>query len=191
VIQQSLVLRAWIYTDQGDFPHAAAMLSEVEPRLRRRFPPRHLALGSFASYQSMLAAARGDLPSALQLANEALSTVEAWFKTHGSDDRFVAILLTRRADVEFQSGRVDEAVADAERASRLSRSDVPPGAFLSTAGRADLMLGRALQAKGRGDEARAAVRSALEHLQSSLGLEHPDTQSARRFLALETSGRSK
>jgi tetratricopeptide (TPR) repeat protein len=161
------------------------MLSEAEPRLRGRFPPGHLALGSFASYQSMLAAARGDLPTALRLANEALSMVEGWFKTHGSDDRFVAVLLTRRADVELRSGRVDEAVADAERASRLSRSDLPAGAFLSTAGRADLILGRALQAKGRGDEADAALRSALEHLQRSLGPEHPDTRSAQQLRALD------
>jgi tetratricopeptide (TPR) repeat protein len=124
----------------------------------------------------MLAAARGDLPSALRLANEALSTVEAWFKTHGSDDRYLAILLTRRADVELRSGRVDDAVADAERAARLSRNDLPPGAFLSTAGRADLMLGRALQAQGRREEARAALRAAVEHLESSLGADHPDTE---------------
>jgi len=44
-----------------------------------------------------------------------------------------------------------------------------PGSFSSDLGRAYLALGRALQAQGKGEEARTAFRSAAEHLQNALG----------------------
>jgi hypothetical protein len=36
-------------------------------------------------------------------------------------------------------------------------------------------------AQGKTDEARAAARTAVEHLQSTLGPDHPDTRSARQL----------
>jgi hypothetical protein len=38
VVNQSLLLRAGIYRDQGNVARADAMLSEVEPRLRKSLP---------------------------------------------------------------------------------------------------------------------------------------------------------
>jgi len=42
-------------------------------------------------------------------------------------------------------------------------------------------FGRALQAQGKRDEARAAFRSASEHLQTTLGPDHPNTHIARQL----------
>jgi len=39
----------------------------------------------------------------------------------------------------------------------------------------------ALHAQGKRDEANSAFRSAAEHLQSTLGPNHPDTRSARQL----------
>jgi hypothetical protein len=41
-----------------------------------------------------------------------------------------------------------------------------------------LTLGRALKAQGKHAEARAAFRSAADHLRSALGSDHPDARSA-------------
>lgn len=56
-----------------------------------------------------------------------------------------------------------------------------PGVFSSYLGHAYYTLGPALQGQGKSEEARAAFRSAVEHLQATLGPGHPDTRSARRL----------
>lgn len=61
------------------------------------------------------------------------------------------------------------------------QSAAPPGAFSAYAGSTYLNLGRAVQAQGKTDEARAAFRSAAEHLQTTLGPDHPDTRTARQL----------
>ena len=48
-IYQSLQMRALIYIEQRDFTRAATMLAELEPRLRRSFPPDNLWFGVLAS----------------------------------------------------------------------------------------------------------------------------------------------
>jgi Tetratricopeptide repeat len=56
-------------------------------------------------------------------------------------------------------------------------------------GRAYLTLGRALQAQGKRDESRAALRSGAEHLQNALGPDHPDALAARQLAELDTKDR--
>jgi hypothetical protein len=51
--------------------------------------------------------------------------------------------------------------------------------FSSNTGRAYLCLARALDSQGKHDEAKAAFRSAAEHLQNTLGADNPDTANAR------------
>jgi len=46
-----------------------------------------------------------------------------------------------------------------------------------------LALGRALQAQGKPNEARAAFASAVEQLKPSLGEQHPATRSAQQLAA--------
>ena len=77
-----------------------------------------------------------------------------------------------------------EVEADAARALEQFRAAVQPGTFSSYVGAAYLKLGAALQAEGKTDEARAAFRSAAEHLQATLPPDHPDTRNARQLAGL-------
>ena len=185
VINQSLLLRALIYCDQRDLTRAAAMLLEVEPRLRRTLPPGHYAFSSLASEQSLIALARGDPRTALRLADQALVIDEAAIKAGGQGAGALPIVLIRRSAVELEVGRPDQAAADAARALSLLQASTQPGASSCNLGRAYLTLGRALQAQGKHDEARAAARSAVEQFQSTLGPDHPDTRSARQLAQAE------
>ena len=49
---------------------------------------------------------------------------------------------------------------------------------------AALALGRALRSQGKPEEARRAFRSALFHLQTTVGLDHPDTRTASHLAEL-------
>jgi len=184
VIGQSLLLRAQIYMDQGDLQRAAAMLDEVEPRLRKGLPAGHIAFGSLASSRALLAQAHGDLHAALDLSNDAVAISEAAVKAGRVGGDYLPTFLVRRSDVELQLGEPGRAEDDATRAMGLLQASAQLGAFSSTRGRAYLTLGRALQSQGKLGEAHAAFHSAAEHLQSTLGPDHPDT---RRALLLAES----
>src|SRR4029453_4185390 len=115
VINQSLLLREYIYRGQGDLNHAAEMLAEGEPRLRKALPPGHLAFSAIVSQRSMEAQARGDLKEALALANQSLGMVEAAAKTGGGAAAYIPSELIKRADIEIQMHQTEPAVADARR----------------------------------------------------------------------------
>jgi non-specific serine/threonine protein kinase/serine/threonine-protein kinase len=185
VVSQSLLLRALIYKDQGRLPDAAAMLAEVEPRLGRSLPAGHIAFATFASDRALIAEARGDLQAALNLSGEAIAIAEAASKARRIGGDYLPTFLTRRSDVHLQLHRPQEAAEDATRAVSLLEAAARPRTFSSTLGRAYLALGRALLAQGKRDEAHTAFRSAVEHLQSALGSDHPDTRSARQLAGLD------
>jgi serine/threonine-protein kinase len=178
VIGQSLLLRSMIYFDRGDLSQATAMLDEVEPRLRRGLPPGHIAFGSLASDRALIAQAQGDLQSALDFSNTAVAIAEAAMKAGRLGGDYLPVFLARRAGVELQLGRSDQAEADASRGLSLSQASAQVRTFSSTLGRVYLALGRALQAQGKADEARSAFHSAAENLQDALGPDHPDTRTA-------------
>jgi hypothetical protein len=75
---------------------------------------------------------------------------------------------------------VEEARADAVRALALQQADVGTNFLSSLIGRAHLVSARALRAQGQLDQARAEYASALEHLEPTLGKDHPDTLEAAR-----------
>ena len=113
VIGQSLLLRAQIYMDQGDLQRAAAMLDEVEPRLRKGLPAGHIAFTPhIASSRALLAQAHGDLQAALELSTEAVTLSEAAMKTGRLGGDHLPTFLLRRSDVELQLGYPDRAEAD-------------------------------------------------------------------------------
>ena len=178
VIGQSLLLRAQIYMDQGDLQRAAAMLDEVEPRLRKGLPAGHIAFGALASSRALLAQAHGDLQAALELSTEAVTISEAAMKAGRLGGDYLPIFLARRSDVELQLGHPGRAEADAARGLSLLQASSQQGTFSSTMGRAYLTLGRALQSQGKRSEASTAFHSAAEHLQNTLGPDHPDARSA-------------
>jgi hypothetical protein len=78
----------------------------------------------------------------------------------------------------MQLHMVEEARADAVRALALQQADVGMNFRSSLVGRAHLVFARALHAEGHLDQAREEYASALEHLEPTLGKDHPDTLEA-------------
>lgn len=185
-IYHALNTRALIYIDQHDFKRAASMMAELEPIALRVLPPGHYWLGSLASTQALLASGKGDFKTAQLLADRSVDIVESASKAGKAGSDFLPIALVRRATVELASGRPDRASADAERALTLLKSASSSDEYSSVIGGAYLILGRAMQAQGKRDEANAAFRSAAEHLQNTLGADHPETRSALQLASLNT-----
>jgi serine/threonine-protein kinase len=178
-ISQSLLERARIYRERRDFARAAAMLAEVEPRLRESLPPGHYAFAALVSERSLLALEQGDFPAASRLADLAVEIDEASIKAGGEGAFHLPTALVRRARVQLAAGKPAESAADATRAVDLLRKGAPPDSRSSNLGSACLALGRALDAQGKHEEAQVAFQSALENLESTLGPDHPEARAAR------------
>jgi len=186
VVNQSLLLLARIYRDQGNLARSEAMLAEVEPRLRKALPPGHIAFATVASEHALLDSARGDLASALHQADQALAiTTASTVAGHGGGD-YVPYLLIVRSDIERELGRTDDAAADATQALGALQKVAEPGAYSNALGHAYYSLGRALQRQGKSADARNAFSSAAEHFQNTLGANHPDTLTARQMATSAT-----
>ena len=183
-VNQSLLERARIYRDEGDLDRSGAMLAEVEPRLRRSLPPNHYAFAVLKAEEAQNKALRGDLKTALRLADEAVAIDEASMKSVGQGSDALATLLYVRAAIEMKGGNPDRAVADASRAIKLVEEAAEPGTFSTQLARCYLALGSAVDFEGKHDEARAAFRTAAENFQQTLGPDHPDTRNARRLAEL-------
>jgi serine/threonine protein kinase len=188
-IYQSLLMRARIYRDQHDLARSDVMLAQVEPRLRRGLPAGHFAFASLASERSLNALAKGDVPAAMRLADQAVMIDEASIKARGEGAVPLRNLLIRRSTIELAAHRPNDAAADAARVVSLLQASAEPGTFSCTMGRAYLALASAFEAQGKRDEARAAGRSAAEQLQNTLGPDHSETRSARQLAELETQPR--
>jgi serine/threonine-protein kinase len=182
VMSQSLLRRAEIDRSRGDVNHAADALSELETRWRRIYPAGHIAFASLASQHSLNAQARGELQPALDLANQGVTIAEQSIKRGGSGSDFLPVLLVRKSEIELQLQRPTDAIADARRALDMLQRPDEARVLNVRAGRAWLALGRALRTDDKRDDARAAMRSALEHFQDALGPDHRDTRIARQLM---------
>jgi serine/threonine-protein kinase len=191
VVNQSLLERARIYDDQHDPTRAAAMIAEVEPRLRKDLPPGHYAFAAVASEHARIEAERGNAESALRYADQAVNVMEAVAKSGKGGGQFVSGVLDRRATAELGVGRRSEAEADAARALRMFQKTAQPGAPSRIVGRAYLILSRALAAEGKDREAQIVARSAVEHLVPTIGPDHPDTLAARQLAGLDSAHQVK
>jgi tetratricopeptide (TPR) repeat protein len=146
VINQSLLVRGSTYRERGDLARSREMFDAVEPRLRAHLPPGHIAFASLASERALLAQAAGDLPSALDYANDALALATASIQNGGQGREYIPVILTRKAGIELQLGHADAAAADADRAVALLAPTVEPGGTSLTLTRATEMRDRARQA---------------------------------------------
>jgi serine/threonine protein kinase/tetratricopeptide (TPR) repeat protein len=181
VVNQSLLLRATIYRQQGDVARSMAMLDEVEPRMRQALPAGHPAFGSILLERGLTAQAGGDVEAALRLIDEAYAIAEAARLSGGSAD-YAPRVLIRRAEVRYEAGRPSEAEADARLALDRLGAVLPPEALSTFRADAYLALGRALKAQGKNVEGDAALAEALRHLLSALGPDHPRTIELRGIL---------
>jgi serine/threonine-protein kinase len=183
VANQSLLVRAAIYREQGRLSRAAEMLAEVGPRLERTLPAGHVAFAALALEQGLLAQASGDSRAALADLDKAVAIAEA----SPQGPSLMSTLLLGRSASRLAAGRPDDAGADAARALEQQARD--PGASSSRLGRAFLALARARRSQGRVEEAQRAAASAFEQLLPSLGAGHPDTREARQLATIEAPDR--
>jgi serine/threonine protein kinase len=189
VMGQSMLERARIATAQHKFTAASAMLSEVEPLMRKHLPATHYAFANLAADQSAIAMGEGDTALALKLANRAVEIGEIGLKASGQGAFAFPGFLTRRSAVALAAGNLDLAVADSNRALALLLPKAEPGSFTNKIGYAYLAQARALDAQGKHDDARSAARSAFENLEKSLGPDHPETLGAQQLAGLAAASR--
>ena len=189
VVNQSLLVQSAIYRAQGDLERATHSLSELEPVLKSSLPPGHIGFASLASARALISQAQGQPQAALELANQAVAIAEDSLKKGRESTGYLPVFLTRRSELQLQLSHQQEAVEDARWALRLLLEQIQPGTFSVYLGRAYLALGRALQAQAKRDEAREALRSAVEHLQTTVGADHAETRTARQLAELESQVR--
>ncbi len=178
LLDQADLLKARMYADNHEYERAAELMTQVEPRLRKKFPPNHYAFAALASDRSRLALAAGDFQKALHLADTAIGLDEASIRNIGECAAFIPILLIRRSNVELKAQRLQQAEADARHALRLLSAQSESGMHSSNIGRAYLVLAISLRDQGRWGEARDAFQSAFQNLQDTLGSLHPDSKAA-------------
>jgi eukaryotic-like serine/threonine-protein kinase len=189
VMGQALMERTHIAIAQHQYAQAAAFVSELEPIMSKYLPPTHYAFANLAAIRSALAQGQGNLPLALQYANQAVEIGEAGLKAGRTGAFAFPTDLQRRSAVELASGNPQQALVDADRALDLIRTKEQPGTFTFRLGYAYMNRARILESLGRDDEARQAARSAFEHLQKSIGPDHPDTIAAQQLAGLSASPR--
>ena len=181
VVNQSLLARARIYLTQHNLPRAEAMLAQVEPRLRKALPPGHYAFAAIFSDRGLIAMENHDLPSALRFTDEAIATIQAAVKAGGEGAFNLPELYIHRSSIDLALGHTGEAEADAAHALAALQPEMRPGDISSKLGHVYLAQARALAAENKPAQARAAAALALAQLQSSIGADHPDTQSAQKL----------
>ena len=188
LLDQTDLLKARLELDGGHLSHASELLEEVQPRMRSKLPAQHYAFAALASDKSNLALATGNIPTAMELADQAIDIDDASIRKIGQCAAFMPTLLVRRAFIEVQARREDLAISDATKAMTIMRAEMQPGAHSSNMGRAYLAQALALKATGRGKEARTASQKALENLKDTLGSNHPDTRRASLLACNESMG---
>jgi serine/threonine-protein kinase len=183
---QALFHRARIYRAQKDLARADEMLSDVELQLRQHLPAGHFAFAILAIEQALNAQTKGDFQRALQLADQSSALMESSANKGGGTVYYLGKCLVSRSGIELQLGRASQAVADASRALPMLEQASVQGSSSADVGHAYAALGRALQVQGRVDEAHAAFRSAAEHLEKTLGPDHPDSRAAHQLASLSS-----
>lgn len=178
VTNQALFLRGRLLLAKGDLRRAAELLADVERQSKRMYPASHVTIIALTSEQALLAQARGQLDEAATLVDRAVAMAEA--NPHAR--YLLTRALLRRSALASQMHRREAATADATRAVAVEVERAEPGSPSCYVGWAYLALGRALSAQRKPDDAKAALASALEHLEPTLGEGHPDTRTARQLL---------
>ena len=183
VINQTLLRLARVYRAQHDYARSIATLDEVEPRLQSALPPGHYAFAALASERSQTLELEGETVRALELSNRAIRICEEAARQGKTCEQFLPSLLRHRASVETALKQFAPAERDARRALELLLQRARPGEFSQSTGLAYLTLARCLTAQGSDTEGRAMAQQAADQLEKSVGVDHPDTRSARDLAA--------
>lgn len=183
---QAILHRAQILRLQREFAESSAALARVAAILHPALPPGHIAFALIDSERALVADATGDGQTAMRLANEAENTAQAVAKRNPGAGDYIGLILLQRAQIDLDAGYSNQALTDASRALQILQKAAIPGSSSAGVGHAYLIMGRALQAQGKADQARAAFRSAAENLEGALGPGHPDSRAARALAGVST-----
>ena len=175
------LLQVWMFAGAHAFAQATRLVDELEQRQRKRYAPEHYVFAELSLVRANIALGRGDLSSAAHFAKEAVELDEASIRRIGQCAALLSSLLVSKSGIELKSGQREEAANDARRAIKLLEDREDPSILSSNVGRAYLALALALEAEGKPDEAQVAARKAYANLQTTLGSDQPDTQSARQL----------
>ena len=180
-LQNALFQLAEVYRAQSDLSRSDKMLAQLGEVLRRALPPQHVTFGYLALELAQNAQAAGNRQKAMEYANQAVAIAQAWKKNTHSSGFYEGTFLIIRSTILLKSNRVEDALADADRAIPILQQVAIPGSSSSDVGLAYLAKGRALQAEGKHDEAVAAFRLADQQLEDSMGPDSPDSRDAREL----------
>src|ERR1700689_2044158 len=106
--------------------------------MRKHLPPAHYAFASLAADRSKIALGEGDLALALQFADQSVAVGEGVLKRGVQGSFAFPGFLLNRSEIELASGSLEQAVADANRALVLQKSNSRPNSFSSPLGYAYL-----------------------------------------------------
>jgi tetratricopeptide (TPR) repeat protein len=166
---------AAMYAEAGRLPEARTTLATLDPRLETPvFTPLRRAFLAYG--RGVLAAAARDDAEARRQFAESVRLYES------TPARLAWGVLARvgLSRAELRTGHPDAAESAARRALALAESFVDRGARSYLVGLSLAALGRAEQASLERSKAGATLRAALDHLQETLGPEHPATLETRR-----------
>jgi tetratricopeptide (TPR) repeat protein len=164
-----------LHIDQGDLGRAATLLSQVARQADHpSFDDGKRA--RLLHFEGRLAQARGQSAHARARFAEAARR----FEQQQSKAVVYVLALIGLARAELALGRGAEALAAARRALSLGESYVEKDAPSYLVGLARLAEADIQQAQGQGTNAQASYRTALDHLERTLGPQHSATVAARK-----------
>jgi tetratricopeptide (TPR) repeat protein len=132
--------------------------------------------------QARVAAARGRLSDA---AADLTQVVEFFDSRHLAVAPLARVLIVR-GDVYLKQGNMTAAIADAERALKVSRALQGDKPYSSLAGQSLLLLARIQESRGQHFAAREFANEAMPQLTETLGADHPDTRRALQYATAST-----
>jgi serine/threonine-protein kinase len=172
----ALATRAGALAELGRLDAADRALAEAAS-LAAGLPPESFAVVALASRQARIAFLRGRPQGALA----ALQPTIALLERRGMRNATLGRLLRARAEIRRRMG--DRAAAERDARSALEISQQLQGGKPRSlyTGQSWLLLARLRLDQGDAEGARAAARSAAEHLSDQLGDGDPDTRAAREL----------
>jgi serine/threonine-protein kinase len=180
----ALAGRANTYALMGDVSRAESELAIITPEVGKTIPAESSPAMTIGLVQARVDAARGRLPEAITRLTQ---IVEFFDSRHMAVAPVVRVLIFR-ADVYLKQGNESAAIADAQRALKISRALEGDKPYSSLTGQSLLVLARIQDSRGQHMAAQAAAKEALPHLTEALGPEHPDTLRAQQFATESAQG---
>ena len=168
-----------LHIEKGDLARAAGQLAKLDTvRNTPSFDPWRQQ--QLAYYEARLALARGDYPEA----RARFAGVAERFEKRKSKITMNVMALIGLARSHQALGQAAEAEEALRRAIALAESFVEKDAPSYLVGLARLAQGDLERENGEADRARASYRSALDHLQRTLGADHPATVAGRQHASI-------